>query len=257
MLATIPDNTEVDLSHLSSQVAYAISPDAPQTTNESLRYLVIGVIASCAIHALVLLVNWGHGVTALKNSESTTLRIQLQTPPTPEPLFEQLRAPEPVETDTAKVVPDTTPVPHQQTFPLSAQPDEIIQQPEMPKNQTLVLESLNADELRDIIRTNNTNNRTTHASGIAANVFNPALRQRLLEEGHKPKRQVDNGLTTHTDAANATLVAVDEGECLRSSLAEVGEAQNWYMTSCGGTSESEQIMERVNQAVNGKLRFEE
>jgi hypothetical protein len=37
---------------------------------------------------------------------------------------------------------------------------------------------------------------------------------------------------------------------------KIGAPQNWYMTRCAGKSESEKIMERVEQSINGKLKFD-
>ncbi|WP_049629939.1 hypothetical protein [Cellvibrio sp. pealriver] len=257
MLAINPDERDVDLSHLSAQVAYAISPEASQATKKSLRYLVLGLIVSCTIHTVMLLVNWRQGVVAPKKSESTTLSIQLQTLPTPEPVAEEV-APAPIAEIT----------PTQQVSPTSPPPEDSIQQPEIPETQAsetkasetkaIGLKPLTAEELRDIIQSNNSAHQTTPTGGIATNVFHPGLRQRLQEEERKPELQrADAGPKTHTDPSGATIVDLGGGKCLRSSVPKLGQVQNWYMTSCGGTSESEQIMERVNNAVNGKLRFEE
>ena len=259
MLAINPDERDVDLSHLSAQVAYAISPEASQVTKKSLRYLVLGLIVSCTIHTVMLLVNWRQGVVAPKKSESTTLSIQLQTLPTPEPVAEEV-APAPIA--------DSTPTPTQQTSPISPPLEDPVQQPEIPESQSLEtkasetnaigLQPLTAEELRDIIQSNNSAHQTTPTGGIATNVFHSGLRQRLQEEERKPElQQADAGPKTHTDPSGAPIADLGGGKCLRSSVPKLGQVQNWYMTSCGGTSESEQIMERVNNAVNGKLRFEE
>ncbi|WP_331347016.1 hypothetical protein [Cellvibrio sp. UBA7661] len=259
MLATIPDERDVDLSHLSAQVADAISPEVSQATKKSLRYLVLALIASCAIHALMLLVNWRQGVTALKKPESITLTIQLQALPKPEPLVEPAATPKPVVMETAKPIPDAVPAQAQQASSVDSPPAEV-NAPEVnaPEVSAPVIQPLNTEELRDIIQSYKSVKKVAPTSGIAANVFHPVLRQRLQEEERKPELQrADTGPKTYTDPSGATIVDLGGGTCLRSSVPKVREVQNWYMTSCGGKSESEQIMERVNNAVNGKLRFEE
>ena len=254
MLATIPDERDVDLSHLSAQVADAISPEMSQATKKSLRYLVLGLIASCAIHAWMLLVNWKQGVTALKKPESITLTIQLQALPKPEPLAEQAATPKPVVMETAQPIPDAAPAQAQQASFADSPPAEA----NAPEVSAQVIQPLNAEELRDIIQNYKSVKKVAPTSGIAANVFHPVLRQRLQEEERKPELQrADTGPETYTDPSGATIVDLGGGKCLRSSVPKVREVQNWYMTSCGGKSESEQIMERVNNAVNEKLRLEE
>ena len=253
MLATIPDGRDVDLSHLSAQVVYAISPETSQAAKKSQRYLVLGLIVSGAIHALVLLVNWQQEVSAGKQSKSTKITIQLQTLLAPEPLVEQ--TPVIIPADTELATPETTPVLRQQPSQASSPPLGPGQQPETPKTKRLVLQPLTADELRDITQSNSGSRQSVPADGIATNVFHAGLRQRLQEEERKPELQsVERGPNTHTDPSGATIVDPGGGNCLRSSLSRSGEAQNWYMTSCGGTSESERIMDRVNQEVNERFK---
>lgn len=121
---------------------------------------------------------------------------------------------------------------------------------------SITLRPLTAEELRALIAPENTGGDVP-VTGIAANVFNPALRKRLHEEASKPELQrADAGPKTYTDPSGATIVNLGGDKCLRSSIPKPGEAQNWYMTSCGGKSESEKIMENVNEAANGKLKFE-
>lgn len=117
----------------------------------------------------------------------------------------------------------------------------------------VTIQPISADELRSIVTTK----VIPPNQGIATNVFNPSLRQRLLDEERKPELQrADTGPKTHTDPSGATLVDLGGGKCLRSSVPKPGEVQNWYMTSCGGKSESERVMDRVNQAVNDRRQFE-
>ncbi|PUA26335.1 MAG: hypothetical protein B0W54_21425 [Cellvibrio sp. 79] len=92
---------------------------------------------------------------------------------------------------------------------------------------------------------------------IAKNVFHPGLRKQLTEESNKPALAYaeDGGLETYIDASGATIVVSGNGSCLRSPATKIGEPRNWYMVSCAGKTESEKIMDRVDEAVNGKLKL--
>lgn len=94
---------------------------------------------------------------------------------------------------------------------------------------------------------------------IAKNVFHPGLRKQLTIEANKPvlARAEDQGLETYMDSSGATIVKLSDGSCLKSPPVKIGEPQNWYMAPCAGKNESEKIMDRVNQAINGKLRLNE
>ncbi|MFC3117084.1 hypothetical protein [Cellvibrio fontiphilus] len=257
MLATMPDNWDVDLSHLHVKVADAISPEVSSATKRSPVYLIFGLLVSCAIHASMLLIDWQHNVAVLKKPESITLRVQLQPLPKTEPVIEQAPLPLHNNEDEEQPISHNATAP-QQTIATSNPPVDIaVPEPQKTEIKTPVFQRLNAEELRDIIQTDNNAQKNTPTSGIAANVFHPALRQALQAEERKPElRRADAGPKTHMDPSGATIVDLGGGKCLRSSVPISGEAQNWYMTSCGGKSESEEMMERVNHAVNGKLRFE-
>ncbi|HSC68859.1 MAG TPA: hypothetical protein VLC79_14270 [Cellvibrio sp.] len=96
------------------------------------------------------------------------------------------------------------------------------------------------------------------AVAIGENVFHPGLRQQLEDEAHKPvfARVEDHGLETYIDPSGATIVVSGNGSCMRSPAAKIGEPRNWYSVACAGKNESEKIMDRVNEAVNGKLKLE-
>lgn len=92
---------------------------------------------------------------------------------------------------------------------------------------------------------------------IAKNVFHPGLRKKLTDEANKPvlARVEDRGLETYTDPSGATIVVSASGSCLSSPAAKIGEPRNWYMVPCAGKNESEKAMDRIDEAVNGKLQF--
>ena len=118
-------------------------------------------------------------------------------------------------------------------------------------------EPLTPQELREILGDNDSPLQNETAE-IAKNVFHPGLRKQLTDESNKPvlARVEDRGLETYTDPSGATIVVTGSGTCLSSPPAKIGAPRNWYVSPCAGKTESEKIMDRVNEAVNGKLKFE-
>lgn len=253
MLADSIDAREVDFSHL--QFLHSRSPIIESIRSRpTLRYLFAAMAVSIFCHVLLLLLNWNVQVLPVAKPSATRLVIQLQkaTPPQVNPVAET-----PVENQPVAVAPTepTVDVPQVSEKELPVNPSSTAVEKPL---STKVIQPLTSEELRSVIeRDDQASQSPFHApdSGIAANVFNPALRKRLQEEESKPELQrADAGPKTYTDPSGATIVDLGGGKCLRSSVPKPGAAQNWYMTSCGGKSESEQMMERVNQEV--RERFE-
>lgn len=250
MLAGIPEFREDDLSHLYLRVINGNLPDAEPVHRSSFRYVLIGCAVSIVLHALVLAFYWKQDSQLVQQTVSPPLTIQLIRKPREITAIETLSA-SPVVMQPAEKTPEIHESP-QLTNLLATEP----QVQNKKEEKSIVIQPLTMDELRELNQQENTL-LDEPATGIATNVFNPALRRRLNEEASKPGLlRADSGPKTHTDPSGATVVDLGGGKCLRSSVPKLGEAQNWYMTSCGGKSESEQIMDRVNQAVNGKLKFE-
>lgn len=251
MLADSIDAREVDFSHL--QFLNSHPPVIESIRSKlSLRYLFAGIAVSIFCHALLLILDWDLQVLSPVKAPATRLTVQLQAAiPELDTLPKQ-----PIETPsagaaTAEPIVDEPQILEKES-PVSAPTRE-------EKPTTVLVQPLTPDELRSVIERDEQTSieSRTHApaSGIAANVFNLALRKRLQEEESKPELQrADAGPKTHTDPSGATIVDLGGGKCLRSSVPKPGAAQNWYMTSCGGKSESEQIMERVNQEVRERFQ---
>lgn len=252
MLADSIDAREIDFSHL--QFLNSHPPVIESIRSKlSLRYLLAGIAISVLCHALLLILDWDLQVLPPVKAPATRLMVQLQAAiPERDTLPKQ-----PIETPsagaaTAEPIVDEPQILKKES-PVSASPTS------EEKPTIVVVQPLTPDELRSVIerddRTSSESPTHAPASGIAANVFNPALRKRLQEEESKPELQrADAGPKTHTDPSGATIVDLGGGKCLRSSVPKPGAAQNWYMTSCGGKSESEQIMERVNQEVRERFQ---
>ncbi len=255
MLADSIDAREVDLSHLQF---LTISPPVIESIRGKLplRYLFAGIAISIFCHALLLVFNWELHASPPVNRPATKLMIRLQQAAIPD--IKTLSAvPETVETPSVADIP-AEPV---ADVPQKLLKEQLVNPP--PTNvETLppavVVQPLTSEELRSVIGGDDQPRTQSRGSGISANVFNPALRKRLQEEESKPVlAREDTGLKNHIDPSGATIVDLGEGECLRSSVVtKPGEAQNWYktMTPCGGTTESERAMDRVNLEVRERFQ---
>lgn len=253
MLADSIDAREVDLSHLQFLI---ISPPVIESIRGKLplRYLLAGIAISIFCHALLLLFNWELHASPPVNPPATKLMIRLQQAAIPDikPLS---AAPETIETPSvadipAKPIADALQTQEQLVNPLPINVETL--------PPAVVIQPLTSEELRSVIEVDDQPRTQSRGSGISANVFNPALRKRLQVEESKPVLvREDMGLKNHIDPSGATIVDLGEGECLRSSVVtKPGEAQNWYktMTPCGGTTESERAMDRVNQEVRERFQ---
>lgn len=81
-------------------------------------------------------------------------------------------------------------------------------------------------------------------------VFDPRLRARLQNNSAQKVSQRVSDYTDSTDLHGNTIVESDSGLCLKSVPTATGQPINWYMTTCAGRkSESEQMMERINNEV--------
>jgi hypothetical protein len=252
MLANPSDFREVDFSHLKIAVAEL---DAGSRARPSRSYLIGGLFLSVLLHSVLLL--WQ------SKPSSPPLPIKIAPPEIHLTLHQALVKPQEVSnppirqenlinSDTViseQLVPEQKAVPDLIDHVITNQPVE--QKPR-------VITTLSRDEMLELHSQRKPVVVPKATGSIGDNVFHPALRARLITEENKPDLQrVDLGPKTYSDPSGATIVDLGDGKCLRSSVvSKVGETQNWYMTSCGGKSESERIMERVNQAVNGKLKFD-
>lgn len=244
MSADFPIARDVDFSHLRITEFLDPSSRGSPRSISSPRFFWLALLISFALHSLLLSTDW-QGVAAVpEKTPGNGITLRLKAAP-------------------VRVDPQPTQVPSPEIatgeVPASSPPAELpaqspwVEQATATEPSPVTIQPISADELRSIVTTK----VIPPNQGIATNVFNPSLRQRLLDEESKPELQrADTGPKTHTDPSGATLVDLGGGKCLRSSVPKPGEVQNWYMTSCGGKSESERVMDRVNQTVNGRRQFE-
>lgn len=261
MLADPLSSREDDFSHLYRRVTNVHLQDPDPVASSSFRYVLIGCVVSILLHALVFAFFWKQNAQLVQQPVSPPLTIQL-TLKAQEVIPAELPSAPPVSAQPAENAPETnesgsvnnsTPVEHPELN--KSQPKQ--SEPDKSETRLIVVQPLTMDELRELSQ-QRISAAGESATGIAANVFHPELRKRLHEEANKPKRQrADAGPKAYTDPSGATIVDLGGGKCLRSSAPKPGEEQNWYMAACGGKSESEQMVDRINQSVNGKLTFGE
>ncbi len=255
MLASIPELREVDFSHLTITETPLESVDSVRNPQASLLWGAL--FLSLLLHLSLLLFNVSDKQSHQKPSSAQTLRVDLVQTPTkkldtlpeiaPEEINELQVAPEVVKEVIASTVPARVTVPTEKPR-------------EAPPVTRLVIEPLTSQELTEIVEGHNVQSNSQATAPIAANVFHPGLRAGLSEEANKPTlvRVEDSTLQTFSDPAGATIVKSPGGGCMRSPAdTKIGAPKNWYFVACGGKSESEKMMERVNEDVNGKLRFDE
>ncbi|MDO8342846.1 MAG: hypothetical protein Q7T48_06585 [Cellvibrio sp.] len=255
MLATIPEFREVDFSHLTLTTDSALESVEPARNPQS-SLLWVALLLSLLLHLSFLLFNFNDEQFLPKPVPAQTLRIDLVQLPikkldtVPEIVMEEINelqvAPEVEKEVIASPVPATEITPTEK--PREGQ-----------SAARLIIEPLTSQELAEIVDSHNVQSNSQATAPIAENVFHPGLRARLSEEANKPKlaRIEDSILQTFTDPAGATIVK-SPGGCMRSPAdTKIGAPRNWYFVACGGKSESEKMMERVNEDVNGKLRFDE
>ena len=257
MLADFPSK-EVDYSFLQAQLGDKSLPELVIAKRQISRVLLIAFGVSIAVHALLLIIQLRHPRPQAPLEQQARFSIELKqiihSPPASVP------APEPLTEESAEAAVDEVPVAKPDS-PQTAQPVlSASPKPESLKEKSVrLIQPLTREELRELVQSSATERDKGPApSGdIAANVFHPELRKRLQEEAAKPnlKRvEDDDELETHMDPSGATIVDLGGGKCLRSPATKDGEPKNWFMVACGGKSESEQMMDRVNQEVKARFK---
>lgn len=254
MLASISEFTEVDFSHLKLIDSELESP-APVRQSAS-PLLWCALLLSTSLHLSLMLLEISSTQHRPKQASTQTLHIDLlQVPLKKQDAPTNVAAEEVVELQSVQEVAQEVVV-----APVPATKIVTVEQPREAQPVTrLVIEPLSAQELAEVVDRNNTQSDYQGSAAISENVFHPGLRGQLTAEANKPQlaRVEDSALKTYIDPAGATVVKLADGSCLKSPHeSKIGAPKNWYMTPCGGKSQSEQMMERVNQDVNGKRRFD-
>ncbi|HEY0893682.1 MAG TPA: hypothetical protein VGE32_11545 [Cellvibrio sp.] len=253
MLASIPEFREVDFSHLSIAGTNPESVEPVRKQQSTLLWLAL--LLSLLLHLSLLLFQFGE--KQFHSQPTPTLHINLRQLP----VNSQDIAPEIITPDVNEIPPVSNVEPEVVASSVVAEKIVTVEKSLAAKPATrLVIEPLSTQELKEVVERHDAQSASHSTSAIAENVFHPGLRARLSAEANKPTlvRVDDSGLQTFTDPAGATVVKLPGGGCMSSPAnTKIGAPRNWYFTACGGQSESEKMMERVNSDVKGKLRFDE
>lgn len=253
MLASIPEFREVDFSHLSIAGTNPESVEPVRKQRSTLLWLAL--LLSLLLHLSLLLFQFGE--KQFHPQPTPTLHIDLRQTPVKTPEI----APEIITPGVIEIPHVSNVEPKVVASSVVAEKIVTVEKPLAAKPATrLVIEPLSAQELKEIAERHDAQSASHSTAAIAENVFHPGLRARLSAEANKPTlmRVEDSGLQTFTDPAGATVVKLPSGGCMSSPAnTKIGAPKNWYFTACGGQSESEKMLERVNSDVKGKLRFDE
>lgn len=235
--------------------------------------LWLAVVASCAMHFLLVL------IIPLVSSPPVPRQTPLKTPPrTVHVTFSQVvpqKAVSSIEIPDASVPPPAiisepqikandapirAPVPEVASenhsvnsglFPAVSEPaaDESNARPGRYR-------PLSSQEMSEISASQHSGSAYSHSSAIEKNVFHPKLRSQLKALQQQPAlaRVEDSRLDMYSTGIGSDRLKTKGGGCLE--VADRGRdsgPRNWYMTRCAEKSESENMMERVNEAVNERF----
>lgn len=257
---------DTDLSHLRFVLtgSFAAEPESSRPPQSNFRILLAGFLASLIFHFLLLFLLQPEPSApkpTIKRMHITLAKPLKTLPVAPAEKIPTSDSTDMLDSTGEKEMPAERPVAEAATSnkPSVQVPTNVTDMRTKSSREEIrkPVISLTAEDIRELQELDNNEKAAQRRGSISENVFNPALRRRLQEEESKPVLQrADAGPKTHVDPSGATIVELGDGQCLRSSAPKAGEVQNWYMTACGGKSESERLMERVDQTVNGRLSFE-
>lgn len=255
MFATIPEFRDVDFSHLATTDANLESVESVRKQQST--FLWLALFLSSLLHLSLLFFEFSEKQFHSKLTPAQTLHIDLRQLPSKkrevatEMLTEEIAETPPVSKVEQGVV----------ASPVIAEKIAIVEKSLAAKPVTrLVIEPLTSKELAEIVDSRNAQSNFPATAPIAENVFHPGLRAGLSAEANKPKlaRVEDSTLQTFSDPTGATIVKVPGEGCMRSpGDTKIGAPGNWYFVACGGKSESEKAMGRVNEDMKGRLGFDE
>lgn len=256
MLAGTPEFREVDFSHLTIIDTPLESVEPARNPQSSLLW--VALLISLLLHLSFLLLNFSDEQFLPKPVPAQTLRIDLVQLPikkldtVPETVTEQIYELQVAPEVEKKVI--ASPFPKEKII-TAAKPDEA-----KPVTR-LVIEPLSSQELAEIVESHNEQPDYENAPPLVENVFRPELRKKLIAastERRKKRIKDEDASADYIDPAGAVRIETGMGTCISTPQNnKPGAARDWYVSLCKGKSESEQAMERVNEDVNGKLRFDE
>jgi len=249
MLATIPEFREVDFSHLTITDIRLESVEPVRRRQSNLLWCAL--ILSLLLHLSLLLFKFSEKQSHPEQAPTQTLHIDLRQLPikkqdvTPEIRTQEVIDIPPVQEAEKEIA---APLVATKKIVTTAKPDEA-----KPVTR-LVIEPLSSQELAEIVDSHTEQPDYENAPPIVENVFHPELRKKLIaasKERRKKRIEDEDASADYIDPAGAVRIETGMGTCLSTPQNnKPGAARDWYVSLCKGKSESEKMMERVNEDVN-------
>jgi hypothetical protein len=223
-------------------VDYDLPQQDPYTTGNFNKLLVSALLISLLLHFLLFLLKplW----YSPKAQTSQSIVISLHNIKKPEALTKELKTTTSHIDRPAEELVEIKPQVNTDVNIISSQP---IADSTVSKR----LELLSTEDYTDLAQNKSKINKTDSLA------FNPHLKKQLQKT-----RQVNNERGKKSigwQDAGGNLYYKAGGQCFMSPpqnmTSSMREGKNWYMVSCGGKSESENMMDNVNQEM--KARFEQ
>jgi hypothetical protein len=256
MLASIPEFREVDFSHLALTTDSTLE-SVELSPKQKSPFVWFALLISLILHVSLLLLNVNEKHAFPKQPQTQVLHIDLRQLPTkkqgiaPEELTQEVTDISPAQEAENEIV--VAPV-RKEKVVTAAKSDQAH------SVTRLVIEPLSAQELADIVESHNAQPDYENAPPIVENVFHPELREKLIaasKERRKKRIEDEDAAADYIDPAGAVRIETGMGTCISTPQNnKPGAARDWYVSLCKGKSESETIMERVEQSINGKLKFD-
>jgi hypothetical protein len=218
------------------------------------RGVLVAVMASLVVHAIIFQWEIPQYTYELRADSAKPIHIKLD--------YAVQSAPSPIEFENdpiAKILPD--PVTETISDPKPEVVDDIAVSEVLPQHmieqdlETIVLQQNRyRDDYLPSPNAEPTVAPQTHSPEAQHfnNVFDPRLRARLQNNPVRRASQQASGPTTVANIHGNIIVEQEGGGCMMAVSAAVTQPTNWYLTTCAGKSESEQMMERINNEVKSR-----
>jgi hypothetical protein len=254
--------SEPDLSHLQAVDGYSflVADTFFEQNNPSVfpvkSYLLpLAFLISLAIHSGFLFIQLSNNPPIVA---SPNIRMHIELTPTiqQQPIAAPVKTPQQVPAETPEQVPIEKPV-----LDKPAQTEKVITKVKepVPASPTVVL-SLTREELNAITgsvqdETEPTDAHLTEVSSAPfGSIFDPRLRARLQAQASAGQGK-DIGSPVVQWANGSMQVELGDRHCLM-TLPEFRheDATNWYHTNCKNKTESERMMDRINESMRARYK---
>ena len=255
--------SEPDLSHLQAvdENRFSVADTFFAQNNPSVfpvksYFLPLAFLMSLTIHGGFLFIKFSTNPAKVVEPSNTRIHIELTPSIQLQPIAAPVETPQQVPAETPEQVPIEKPV-----LDKPAQTEKVITKviEPAPASPTVVL-SLTREELNAITgsiqdETEPTDAHLTEVSSAPfGSIFDPRLRARLQAQASAGQGK-DIGSPVVQWANGSMQVEVGDRHCLM-TLPEFRheDATNWYHTNCKNKTESERMMDRVNESMRARYK---